>query len=96
MFLEIERERRVEPSCIILDVNMPGLNGLEVQSKLREDLSEVPIVFLTAHADVPSSVRAIKAGAVDFLTKPFDPDTLLSTVEAAVRRNSSSSLPCRA
>src|SRR5262245_59055871 len=58
------------PGCLLLDVRMPGLTGLELQDALRADASALPVVFLTAHGDIPMSVRAVKAGAVDFLTKP--------------------------
>jgi DNA-binding NtrC family response regulator len=85
-FLEREEHAAAEPCCLILDVNMPGLNGYQLQTMLREHRSSVPIIFVTAHGDVPSSVRAIKAGAIDYFTKPFDPDALLDAVERAVQR----------
>ncbi len=62
--------REMVPSCLVLDVNLPGLDGLELQQKLA-DRVEIPIIFITGHGDVPMSVRAMKAGAVEFLTKPF-------------------------
>jgi FixJ family two-component response regulator len=75
-----------EPGCILLDIQMEGLNGLELQERLAEAGNRLPIVFLTGHADVPSSVRAIKAGAEDFLTKPAAKEVLLAAVERALAR----------
>jgi FixJ family two-component response regulator len=73
-----------EPGCILLDVRMAGLSGLELQERLCETGSILPIVFLSGYADVPSSVRAIKAGAQDFLSKPVDGNTLLAAIEQAL------------
>jgi FixJ family two-component response regulator len=73
--------------CIILDVQMPGLSGLDLQGELNARNIITPIIFLTGRGDIPKSVRAIKAGAVDFLTKPVDDDLLLKTVEAALERD---------
>jgi FixJ family two-component response regulator len=70
--------------CVVLDVNLPGLDGLEVQRRLAEAGRVLPIVFLTGQGDIPTSVRAIKAGAADFLTKPVAADVLLSAVRAAL------------
>jgi len=70
--------------CIILDVNMRGMTGLELQEHLSRSDHHLPIIFITGHGDIPQSVRAIKKGAVDFLTKPFDDAQLLSLVESAV------------
>ena len=75
-----------EPGCILLDVQMEGLSGLQLQERLSELGHALPIVFLTGHADVPSSVRAIKAGAEDFLTKPAPKDVLLAAVKRALER----------
>ena len=75
-----------EAGCILLDVHMEGLSGLELQERLAATGSPLPIVFLTGHADVPSSVRAIKAGAEDFLTKPATKDVLLAAVRRALAR----------
>jgi DNA-binding NtrC family response regulator len=86
-FLEHERKMGAEPSCLILDVNLPGLDGFELQSKLHEHERRVPIIFVTGHGDIPGSVRAIKAGAMEYFTKPFDPETLLDAVERAVQRS---------
>jgi RNA polymerase sigma factor (sigma-70 family) len=76
----------VEPGCILLDIQMHGLSGLELQERLAASGNPLPIVFLTGHADVPSSVRAIKAGAEDFLTKPAPKGVLLAAVERALAR----------
>jgi RNA polymerase sigma factor (sigma-70 family) len=77
----------VHSSCILLDVKIPGLSGPELQDRLTELGSALPIVFLTGHADVPTTVRAIKAGAEDFLTKPVPKDTLINAIERAVARS---------
>lgn len=75
------------PSCLLLDIEMPGLNGLELQERLAGDRSEMPIVFLTGHGDIPRTVRAMKAGAVEFLTKPFADDVLLQAIRRAIERS---------
>ena len=72
-------------ACLVLDIAMPGLDGLELQQLLLHHGIHIPIVFLTGHGDIPSSVRAIKAGATDFLTKPVDAEVLVSAVGAALR-----------
>lgn len=77
-------------SCILLDVQIPGLSGPELQRRLAELGSTLPIVFLTGHGDIPTSVRAIKAGADDFLTKPVPKDRLLNAIERAVARSRAS------
>jgi FixJ family two-component response regulator len=69
------------PSCLVLDVRLPGLSGLDLQTELNKSGVEVPIVFMTAHADVPMSVRAMKGGAIDFLPKPFRDQDLLDAVQ---------------
>jgi FixJ family two-component response regulator len=74
-------------SCLVLDLQMPGLSGLDLQKHLAEAEIEVPIVFLTGHGDIPASVRAMKAGAVEFLTKPFDEQDLLQAVQEAIERD---------
>ena len=74
------------PGCILLDVQMPGLSGLELQSRLIELGSILPIVFVTGHADTPTTVRAIKAGAEDFLTKPASSEQLIGAIERALAR----------
>ena len=72
------------PSCLVLDVRMPGLNGLELQQQLTADCVDLPIVFMTGHGDIPMSVRAIKAGAVDFLPKPISEKELREIVQQAI------------
>jgi FixJ family two-component response regulator len=75
------------PGCIVLDVDMPGPSGLDLQAGFRERDDALPIIFLTGHGDIPMSVQAMKAGAVDFLTKPFQRDALLSAVRTALARD---------
>lgn len=77
-----------EPGCILLDVQIPGLSGPELQGRLNELGSTLPIVFLTGHADTPTTVRTIKAGAEDFLTKPVESGQLLGAIERALARHS--------
>ena len=72
------------PSCLVLDIRLPGVNGLEFQDKLAKAGMQIPIVFMTGHADVPMSVRAMKAGAIDFLTKPFRDQDMLDAVTRAI------------
>jgi FixJ family two-component response regulator len=73
-----------DPGCILLDLQMPGVNGLDLQQSLAQMEERLPIIFLTGHGDVPASVRAMKAGAVDFLTKPVTRETLLGAVKNAL------------
>jgi FixJ family two-component response regulator len=75
------------PACLVLDVRMPGLSGLDCQRQLAEAGFHVPIIFMSGHGDVPMSVRAMKAGAVDFLTKPFRDQDLLDSVQQALERD---------
>jgi FixJ family two-component response regulator len=75
------------PACMILDVRMPGRSGLELQRDLAAANRQVPIIFITAHADVPMTVQAMKGGAIEFLTKPFRPQDLLDAVEAGLARD---------
>ncbi len=75
------------PGCLVLDVAMPGLNGLELQQALIASGHELPIVFLTGHGDIPMTVQAMKRGAVDFLTKPVNDDTLLAAIRAAIEKD---------
>jgi RNA polymerase sigma factor (sigma-70 family) len=82
----LEEPPPVEAGCILLDIQMEGLSGLELQERLAAAGNRLPIVFLTGHADVPSSVRALKAGAEDFLTKPASKDLLLGAVQRAIAR----------
>ena len=81
------RERVLVPSCLVLDVMLPGLNGLDLQRCLAVDCKDMPIIFVTGHADVPTTVQAMKAGAFDFLVKPFCDDALLSAVRKAIERS---------
>src|SRR5579871_4860435 len=69
------------PSCLVLDVNLPGLNGLDLQQQLSDSGIRIPIIFLTGFSSVPMAVRAVKAGATTFLTKPFDDEELLETIQ---------------
>jgi FixJ family two-component response regulator len=75
------------PSCLILDVRLPGISGLDLQHELKRGKVSIPIIFLTAHADVPMSVRAMKSGAVEFLTKPFRHQELLDAVQRSLTRD---------
>ena len=75
------------PSCLILDVRMPGLSGLDLQRDLTEANIHIPIIFITGHGDIPMSVRAMKAGAVEFLTKPFRDQDLLDAIQQALERD---------
>ena len=75
------------PSCLILDVRLPGISGLELQIELKRGKVSIPIIFLTAHADVPMSVKAMKSGAVEFLTKPFRHQDLLDAVQRSLTRD---------
>jgi len=79
--------RVLAPSCLVLDVSLPDLNGLEVQQRVAPERLDLPIIFITGHGDIPMSVRAIKAGAVEFLTKPFGSDVLLSAIAQAIERS---------
>ncbi|EMI41736.1 two component LuxR family transcriptional regulator [Rhodopirellula sp. SWK7] len=80
----LDRERADVPGCLLLDVRMPGLSGLDMQQRLKEAQEDLPIVFMSAHGDIPMSVRAIKAGATDFLPKPVDDQKLLDAVGQAI------------
>jgi len=75
------------PSCLVLDVQLPGLSGLDLQRRMAEVNLEIPIIFITGHGDIPTSVRAMKAGAVEFLTKPFGDDDLLTAIHEAIERD---------
>ena len=75
------------PSCLILDVRLPGMSGLEVQSKLNEAGVHIPIIFITSHGDIPMTVKAMKSGAVEFLTKPFRDQDLIDAIQEALKRN---------
>src|SRR3974377_1371664 len=73
------------PSCLVLDVSLPGLNGLDLQQQLAKSNAQVPIIFLTGHGDIPMTVRALKAGAANFLTKPFDDAEMLSAIRQCIK-----------
>jgi FixJ family two-component response regulator len=75
------------PSCLVLDLSLPGLNGLELQKRVATDRAETPIIFITGYGDVPSTVQAMKAGAVEFLTKPFSEEALLNAIQQALERS---------
>lgn len=77
-------DRAEVPACLILDVNLPDLNGLDLQNRLAESRNPPPIIFITGYGDVPQTVRAMKAGAIEFLTKPFEDRALLDAVEQAI------------
>lgn len=77
---------RNTPGCAILDIRMPGMNGLELQRELKRRHIAIPVIIITGHGEVPLAVAALKAGAVDFLEKPFDSDSLLASIDEALRR----------
>ena len=83
----LARPRPLVPSCLVLDVSLPDLNGLDLQKRIGADRSDMPIIFITGHGDIPMSVRAMKAGAVEFLTKPFGDEALLSAIGHAIERS---------
>ncbi len=83
----LARPRISVPSCLVLDVSLPGLNGLDLQGRVAVDRPDMPIIFITGYGDVPMTVRAMKAGAVEFLTKPFNHDVLLSAIRQAIERS---------
>jgi FixJ family two-component response regulator len=83
----LARPRAPVPSCLVLDVNLPNLNGLDLQQRIAADRIEMPIIFITGHSDVPMTVKAMKAGAVEFLTKPFGDDVLLAAIRSAIDRS---------
>src|SRR6266852_4567098 len=83
----LARPRALVPSCLVLDVSLPGLNGLELQKRVAIERTDVPIIFITGYGDVPMTVQAMKAGAVEFLTKPFDDEVLLSAIRHAIGRS---------
>lgn len=83
----LARPRADVPSCLVLDVSLPDLNGLELQQRIADDRLDMPIIFITGYGDVPMTVRAMKAGAVEFLTKPFSDDALLGAIAGAIERS---------
>lgn len=84
----LARPRVHTPSCLVLDVSLPDLNGLDLQKLVATDRTDMPIIFITGHGDVPMSVQAMKGGAVEFLTKPIDDDALLKAIRYAIERSS--------
>jgi FixJ family two-component response regulator len=83
----LDRPRAVVPSCLILDLSLPGLDGLGLQKRIAVERTDLPIIFITGYGDVPKSVQAMKAGAVEFLTKPFNDEVLLIAVRQALERS---------
>src|SRR5881394_3068207 len=83
----LTRPRPLVPNCLVLDVSLPDLNGLELQKLIASERIDMPIIFITGHGDVPMTVQAMKAGAVEFLTKPFDDEVLLSAITHAIERS---------
>jgi len=86
----IAHPRPFVPSCLVLDVSLPDLNGLDLQKRVAADRSDMPIIFITGYGDVPMTVQAMKAGAVEFLTKPFGDEVLLSAIRNAIERSQTS------
>jgi FixJ family two-component response regulator len=83
----LDYPRVLIPNCLVLDVSLPGLNGLDLQGRVAGERTDMPIIFITGHGDVPITVQAMKAGAVEFLTKPFNDDVLLTAIRAALERS---------
>jgi FixJ family two-component response regulator len=83
----LDRPRSVAPSCLVLDVSLPDLNGLDLQKRVAVERPDMPIIFITGYGDVPTTVQAMKAGAVEFLTKPFSDDALLNAIRQAIDRS---------
>ncbi|MER8384154.1 MULTISPECIES: response regulator [unclassified Mesorhizobium] len=83
----LDRSRSLVANCLILDVNLPDLSGLDLQSLISVDRTDMPIIFITGYGDVPMTVKAMKAGAVEFLTKPFDDEELLGAIKLALEKS---------
>jgi FixJ family two-component response regulator len=83
----LARPRIFAPNCLVLDVSLPGLNGLDLQKRIAVERPDLPIIFMTGHGDIPMTVRAMKAGAVEFLTKPFNDECLLNAIANALERS---------
>ncbi|HEV2828680.1 MAG TPA: response regulator [Pyrinomonadaceae bacterium] len=83
----LARPRTGTPNCLVLDISLPDLNGLELQRLIASERTDMPIIFITGHGDVPMTVQAMKAGAVEFLTKPFDDEALLNAIRHAIKRS---------
>jgi FixJ family two-component response regulator len=84
----LKKQRTADPSCLVLDVRLPQMSGLDFQNKLADVGVQIPIIFITAHGDIPMSVKALKSGAVEFLTKPFRDQDLLDAIQQALHRDS--------
>jgi FixJ family two-component response regulator len=83
----LQRPRVVGPSCLLLDVSLPDIDGLELQKRVASDRTDMPIIFISGHGDVPMTVRAMKAGAVEFLTKPLAGDVLVGAIQQAIEQS---------
>jgi FixJ family two-component response regulator len=83
----LQHPRALVPSCLVLDISLPGLNGLDLQKRVTQERTDLPIIFITGHGNVPMTVQAMKAGAVEFLTKPFSDEVLLSAIRQALERS---------
>ncbi len=83
----LERPRAMVPNCLVLDVRLPDLSGLDLQNRIASERTDMPIIFITGYGDVPMTVRAMKAGAIEFLTKPFDDEVLLDAIRQAIERS---------
>src|SRR5271170_5377588 len=83
----LDYPRILIPNCLVLDLSLPGLSGLDLQSLVADERTDMPIIFITGHGDVPMTVQAMKAGAVEFLTKPFSDNVLLAAIRAALERS---------
>jgi FixJ family two-component response regulator len=83
----LDRPRALIPSCLLLDISLPGLNGLDLQKRIAVERADMPIIFITGYGDVPKTVQAMKAGAVEFLTKPFNDEVLLTAIRQALERS---------
>jgi FixJ family two-component response regulator len=83
----LDRPRALVPSCLVLDISLPGLDGLELQKRIAVERTDMPIIFITGYGDVPRTVQAMKGGAVEFLTKPFNDEVLLTAIRQALERS---------
>ena len=83
----LDQPQAIVPNCLVLDVSLPGLNGLDLQKLIADERTDMPIIFITGYGDVPITVQAMKAGAVEFLTKPFNDEVLLTAIRSALERS---------
>ena len=83
----LDRPRTLTPSCLVLDISLPGIDGLELQKRVAAERTDMPIIFITGHGDIPMSVGAMKAGAAEFLTKPFNDEVLLTAIRQALEKS---------